>query len=193
MAAARPIAPAMFGRARLELVGELVVDGLLEGDRERSCRRRPGRAASPRAARLGRRARRCRWARTSCGRRRRRSRSRAPARRPARCGRRLGAVDQHGSAPGVGDVDDAPDRVDRAERVGDVGDRDELGARPDELLELVEQQLAGVVDGRDAQTGAPLLADHLPGDDVGVVLHRRDEHLVALAEMRSRRRSGPPG
>ena len=95
----------------------------------------------------------------------------------------LGAVDQHVSAAGVGDLGDAPDRVDRAEHVGDVGDGHQLGPRPDEAFELVEQQLAGVVDGRDPETGAPLLADHLPGDDVGVVLHRRDEHLVARAEM----------
>ena len=78
---------------------------------------------------------------------------------------------------------DLEDRVDRAEHVGDVGDRDELGPLADQRLELVEKELASVADRCNPQLCASPLADHLPGDDVRVVLHLGDEDLVALAEM----------
>ncbi len=38
--------------------------------------------------------------------------------------------------------------------------------------ELVENELAAIVHGRDAQHGASLLGEKLPRDDVGVVLDR---------------------
>ena len=60
---------------------------------------------------------------------------------------RLGAVEQHGDAPGVGQVDDRLDRVDRAQRVGDVGQRDELRPRRQQALELVQEQFAGSLIG----------------------------------------------
>ena len=91
----------------------------------RSCRRRPARAASPRAAPRVRTARRCRWARTPCGRRRRRSRSRAPARPPAGAAptaRRPPATDA--ALPRVRHAIQR-DRVDGAQRVGDVRHGDE--------------------------------------------------------------------
>jgi len=40
------------------------------------------------------------------------------------------------------------------------------------------QQLAAVVHGNDAKLRAGLLADELPGDDVGVMLHRGDDNFV---------------
>ena len=116
-------------RAGLELVRQRVPGGLLEGDRRRSCRRRPGKAASPRAARSCRRARRCRSGRRSCGRRTRRSRSRAPARRPAGAGppaRRRPAPRAPAACAGR---DDLGHRVDRAERVRDVAHGHEPRAR----------------------------------------------------------------
>ena len=132
-------------RAGLELVGERVVDGLLEGDRERSCRRRPGRAASPRAARLA-------VEHADAG---------GPVHLVAREGVEvavqrlhvdvevrggLGAVDQHGSAPGVGDR-----RMMR--RIGLIVPSaletwvtaTSFVRGPMSAFELVEQQLAGVV------------------------------------------------
>ena len=45
------------------------------------------------------------------------------------------------------------------------------GARVEQLLVLFQQQLAAVVHGDHAQPRAFFLAQHLPGDDVGVVLH----------------------
>jgi hypothetical protein len=46
-------------------------------------------------------------------------------------------------------------------------------------LELRHEQLARFVHRRDTQHGAAILANHLPWDDVGVVLHGGDENLVA--------------
>src|SRR5262245_19735197 len=74
---------------------------------------------------------------------------------------------------------DLPDRIDCAERVRDVDDRDDARARAEQFLELVEHQLAGVGDGRHAQLGTLLFAQDLPRDDVRVMLHRRDEDLIA--------------
>ena len=68
----------------------------------------------------------------------------------------------------------------------DVRDGDELRLRAQQLREFVEQQLAAIVDRRDAQLGAFFLAQHLPGHDVGVVLHGGDEHFVAGADMCAR-------
>ena len=48
------------------------------------------------------------------------------------------------------------------------------GARVEQFFVFVQQQLAPIVHGNDAQKRAVLLfAEHLPGDDVGVVLQRR--------------------
>src|SRR5581483_7617354 len=73
--------------------------------------------------------------------------------------------------------------VDRAKRIGNVSDSDDLCARANQFLELVQQQLALIVDRDDAQLRALLLAQNLPGNDVRVVLHRADEHLVACTDV----------
>ena len=87
-------------------------------------------------------------------------------------GCRLRAIDQDRHAAGVGQVGDGADRVDRADGVGNVGQRQQAGARPDPGGQLVERQLAVVGDGGGDEAGALLLAQHLPGDDVRVVLQR---------------------
>ena len=71
------------------------------------------------------------------------------------------------------------DRVDGAEGVRDVGDGHHAGARIEQLFVLLHEEFAALVHGNDAQFGVLLFAEHLPGDDVGVVLHRRDDDLVA--------------
>ena len=47
---------------------------------------------------------------------------------------------------------------------------------------LVEQQLARIVHRNHAQARALFFAEHLPGHDVGVMLHRGDDDLVAGAD-----------
>ncbi len=73
--------------------------------------------------------------------------------------------------------------IDRAERVRYVSNRNHLCARTEQPLELVEDQLALVIDWGDAQFCPLLFAEHLPWDDIGVVLHRRDEHFIIGADM----------
>jgi hypothetical protein len=100
----------------------------------RSCRRRRGRAASPPADRAVPRARRSRWGRTSCGRRRRRSRS--PARHVHRQVRRgLRAVHHHQRAHRPRALGDLAHRVDGAQRVGDVRERDEPRPLGEQLVQ----------------------------------------------------------
>src|SRR5439155_13710860 len=55
---------------------------------------------------------------------------------------RLGAVQKDGHAVAVGPGDDLANRVHRAQAVGDVQHGHQPGARTQQLLELVQQQLA---------------------------------------------------
>src|SRR6185437_1829056 len=65
-----------------------------------------------------------------------------------------------------------------------MGDCDEARARTDEFLKLIHEQFAAIIDRRDAKTGAFFFTEHLPGHDVGVVLHRRNQHFVAFNHAR---------
>jgi hypothetical protein len=51
---------------------------------------------------------------------------------------------------------------------------------PKQLLVLIEQNLTGVIHGRNAQPRALFRAQHLPGNDVGVMLQPGDDNLVVL-------------
>ena len=66
-----------------------------------------------------------------------------------------------------------------AERVRHLRQRDDARAGSEELLVLVEQDVAVVVDRGDAQPRARLEAELLPRHDVGVVLEPGDDDLVA--------------
>src|SRR5437763_593686 len=76
---------------------------------------------------------------------------------------------------------DLLDRVYSAERVRDVADADELRSLVQERVELVQEEFARVVHRDDSQARALLFTEHLPGDEVRVVLHLGDNYLVALA------------
>src|SRR5438105_13324931 len=52
-----------------------------------------------------------------------------------------------------------------------------------EPLILLEQEFAAITDRHDAQRGPFLLAEDLPGDNVGVMLHMRDDDLIARLDM----------
>src|SRR4051794_36322401 len=85
----------------------------------------------------------------------------------------------------MGEGDDVLDRIDRAERVGDVRNRHDLRLRAEQLLQLVEPQLALVGHGNDAQVSLLLLAQDLPRNNVRMMLERRDDDLVAGVYMRA--------
>ena len=114
---------------------------------------------------------------------------------------RLGSVQKDGYALGVRQFNDAFGGHDSAKSVGDVGDGHQLGAGAQHRLELVHQQLAGLVDGDHSQYGPLFLAKDLPRNDVGVVFHVGDDNFIAgayvlLAEGLGHQVdafSGPPG
>ncbi len=62
------------------------------------------------------------------------------------------------------------DGVDRAEGVRDVGERGDPGPGREKPLEGPDVDDPRIVDGRDSKAGPLLLAQHLPGHDVRVVL-----------------------
>ena len=61
-------------------------------------------------------------------------------------------------------------------------DGDQLRPLRDQLVELVDDELAAVGHRRPRQNRAFPLAQEMPRHDIGVVLHDRDEDFVALAD-----------
>jgi len=102
----------------------------------------------------------------------------------------LGAVDQDGDVPCVSHLDHLSDRVDGAQRVGDVDHADDLGSLRQHFSVALELELARVGDRHDLELRPRHLAKQLPGDDVGVVLHARDQNLVAGTQPRSDKARG---
>ena len=97
----------------------------------------------------------------------------------------LSPVDQHRDVPAVRCVDDLAHRVDGSEGIRDVAHGDELGSPVQQLFKLVELHLAAVIDGNDTQHRLLLLAKHLPGHDVRVMLQGRNDDLISSADVRS--------
>ena len=75
-----------------------------------------------------------------------------------------------------------PHRVDRAQRIGDVHDSEQLDPVREQRFQRVQLELPPLVDRRDLQRGAGQLTEHLPGHDVGVVLHVRQQDLVTRGQ-----------
>ena len=98
-------------------------------------------------------------------------------------GRALRTIQQHGHADGVGFRDDFFDGINGAEGVGNVHHGNELRALVQERIEFFHDHFARIVDRHDLEHGTGFLAEHLPRHDVGVVLHVGDEDLVALADV----------
>ena len=91
----------------------------------------------------------------------------------------LGAVEQHRNAARVCETHHLFHRHHGAEHVRHVGDRDHSGARGEQLLEFVDEEIALVVDRRPLDHRALALAQEMPRHDVGMVLHDREHDLVA--------------
>src|SRR5258708_12806033 len=72
---------------------------------------------------------------------------------------------------------------DGAKGVRDLGDGDEARPGTEQLLVLLEDDLTAIVDRGDTQMGALLCAQHLPGNDVGMVFNPTDDDLVVLADV----------
>ena len=97
----------------------------------------------------------------------------------------LRAVDQNDGPVLVRKTREFLHGVERAERVGHVSERHEPRPGAEQALVLLHDEVARVVHRRDPQLRSGLLADDLPGDDVGVVLHLADEDLVSRPDVRA--------
>ena len=97
----------------------------------------------------------------------------------AEVGCALCGVDEHGHAVLMGPSDDVGHRVHRAQHVAHVCEAEQAGALADVFVEQVGAQQPVVADGQVAHHDAAALGLHLPGHDVGVVLHVGEQHLVA--------------
>src|SRR5205814_9611298 len=93
----------------------------------------------------------------------------------------LGGVDLHQGAGGVGRLGQRGDVVDRAQHVGHGRDPEQLGP-VEEAGEVGEVEVPVGREGDPAQLDAPLGGQHVPGHDVGVVLHVGEDDDVAGAE-----------
>ena len=97
-------------------------------------------------------------------------------------GRVLGPVDQHQGPGGVGGVGQAPDRGQGPEHVGHGGDRQQLGP-VEEAVQVAQVEATLGVDPDPAQLDPGLLGQHVPRDDVGVVLHLGQHDSVTGAQV----------
>ena len=95
----------------------------------------------------------------------------------------LRAIHQHRHVVRMSKLNDFAQRVHRAQGIRHMGHGHDACARRQQLFECVELELAGVVDGRHAEVRAFFFTEHLPRDNVGVMLHGGDEHLVAFAHV----------
>jgi len=73
----------------------------------------------------------------------------------------------------------------RAQRVGYVRKRNKFGAGAQQLLVLVQQDLSAVIDRNDAQPRSLLRRQHLPWNDIGVVLDPANDDFVFLPDVLS--------
>ena len=87
----------------------------------------------------------------------------------------LCGIDEAWDAVCVCYVDDLAHRIDCAEDVGEGGDSHHLRPWGEELLVRLHIELSLIANRDHAELGAL----ELPGDDIGVVLHRGDDHLVS--------------
>ena len=105
-------------------------------------------------------------------------------------GRALGAVDQHGGPGLLRGGHHLSCGVDGAERVADEVERDQLGPLPQQVRELVLEQLSLAVDVDVLDAGAVGGGEDLPGDDVRVVVDDREHDQVVLLDVLATPRVG---
>ena len=101
----------------------------------------------------------------------------------------LRAVDHHVGAHLVRPPGNHGDVVLHAQDVGDLRHRDDLGARSHLRSDLLGRDAVVLVHAQVDQVGTGLAADLLPRDEVRVVLHDGDDHVVAGLEHRAAQRA----
>ena len=97
--------------------------------------------------------------------------------------RALAAIDKDRNVTGMRDLGNPVHRHDRTQHVRHMGDGDKPSALRQCRLELFKPQTAIVLDRHPNELDAHALAQEMPGHDVRVVLHLRDDNLVAFFQM----------
>src|SRR5262249_18525979 len=90
----------------------------------------------------------------------------------------LSAINHHGDILPMSNLNDLANGIDRPQRIRDVSYSHDLCSGIDQLLEFIEQQFAAIVNWRHSQACALLLTNYLPRDDIRMMLHGGDEDLV---------------
>ena len=72
--------------------------------------------------------------------------------------------------------------IDRAERIGDMRESEEFHFRGEQLRELIERERAILAHRHETQPRAGSLRQELPGHEIAVVLHFREQDHVTGAE-----------
>ncbi len=70
--------------------------------------------------------------------------------------------------------------VDSTHDIGDMGGADESGAVVEKRLKIIYLERAVFINVKNTELGTATLAKELPRNDVGMVLKRRDNNLVAF-------------
>ena len=96
----------------------------------------------------------------------------------------LAGIHQHQGASGMGQVGHRTDRVEAAQGVADLHQAHQPGALVDLAAQVLEIQFTAACQAGVAQDAAGAVRQQLPGHEVAVVLHHRQQHLIAGAEVR---------
>lgn len=94
----------------------------------------------------------------------------------------LGGVDEDEGSGGAGRLNEVFDGNGGAEGVGDVGEGEDFCFFAEEREEGGVVESAVVEDGDDLEGGSGALGEHLPRDDIGVVLEGGDDDFVSGAQ-----------
>ena len=91
----------------------------------------------------------------------------------------LGAVDENQGARSVRTPGHLDDGVDGAEDVAHMREGHDSRARREQSVEGRQVEVSAVEHGHREEAGAPVPAEHLPRDEIRVMLHLGDDDLVA--------------
>ena len=93
-------------------------------------------------------------------------------------GYRLGTVHQDRHIMFVGNADDLLNRIDRTQHIGYMSHRHQTSPFGKELLVGIQLELSPLIHRNHLEGNSLAGRLNLPGDDVGMVLHDRDDHLI---------------
>ncbi len=97
---------------------------------------------------------------------------------------RLAAVQEHRNTRSTGLLDNRLGRIDGPERVRDMDDGKKLGPLGQQAVESFQIEFASLSHRNHLERRPGLLRGNLPGHDIGMVLHVRDENFITRLQNR---------